>query len=156
ADAYGAAHQLPGICLRSSTPWHRRRASLEFLLDCLPVEMEYALAASRSSDLHVDLRHGSAGHRKHSARPREALVFRFPPAARSRAIRTPVALFLPVDYCRRLPVARHASIVPRCANAAGGRTRPSLVADTLVAILVPGCGHLYVVRMRRRNHHVVL
>src|SRR5581483_12082181 len=61
ADADGAVDQLSGVCVWTSAAWHRRRASVEFLLDRLPLEMEYAFAAGGGRHLHVDLRDDSAG-----------------------------------------------------------------------------------------------
>ena len=66
------------------------------------------------------------------------------------------ALLLSLDHCRRIPVAGHAPIVIGRIDVAGRRTSPSPVADTVAALAVSGCVHLYVVRVRRRNHHVVL
>src|SRR5438270_1897290 len=61
ADENGAADQFSCLCMRTSPAWHRRRTPLELLLDGVPVEVEHALAARGSCDLHVDLRHDSSG-----------------------------------------------------------------------------------------------
>jgi hypothetical protein len=111
---------------------------LELLLDRFPLELEHALAAGGSCDLHVDLRHDPAGGGKHSAGAGAALVLRFPLAAGRGAPGTRAAQILPLDHCRRVPVAGNAPVVARRADAAGGRTSPSLVADAVLPLLYVG------------------
>jgi len=59
ADENGSPYQLLGLRLWPASTGIGCGPSLEFLLDCIPVEMEHAFAARGSCDLHVDLRHDS-------------------------------------------------------------------------------------------------
>ena len=73
--AYACGLLLLGI--DAGRPWN-------FYWIVFPVALEHALTARGSGDLHVDLRHDSAGGREYSSCTGAALVFRFAPAPGSR------------------------------------------------------------------------
>src|SRR6266536_2066318 len=118
--------------------------------------MEHALAACGSGDLHVDLRHDSAGRREYSAGPRKTLVFRLPSASSGGTHRKTAALLFPVDYRCGLPAAGNAPGVSGSSDAAGRGAGTSAVANTVAAGALFGGCDLHVVRLRGRNHHAVL
>src|SRR5579864_8562596 len=156
AHADGASDEFSGVCLRPFAAWHRCRATLELLLDSFPMAMEHALAVGGSGDLHVDLRHDSAGGGKHSAGAGAAVVFRFAAASGSGEYRKETARVLPGDHCGCVPVAGDAPVVAGSFDAVGRGARPPAVADAVAAGALSGSGNVHVIWLRGRNHHAVL